>query len=80
MSSLAATSALYVSPAEEFNIIETLLAAQFATANFRAFRGPTMLIYTQGSGYISVGDYIELIECGWSRLFRRHQGGDLYPE
>ncbi|KNG90730.1 putative mannose-6-phosphate isomerase [Aspergillus nomiae NRRL 13137] len=64
MSSRQSTSVLYVSLAEEFNIIKTSLAPQFATANFRAFHGPTVLICTQGSGKIGVGDHTEPIECG----------------
>ncbi|BAE64955.1 unnamed protein product [Aspergillus oryzae RIB40] len=65
MSSQQSTSVLYESPAEEFNIIKTSLAPRSARANFQAFRGPTVLICTQGSGKIGVADHAELIECGY---------------
>ncbi|KAE8361935.1 mannose-6-phosphate isomerase [Aspergillus caelatus] len=76
MNSRESTSVLYTSPAEEFNIIKTFLAPQFATANFRAFRGPTVLICTQGSGKIGVGHYIELIECG--HVFFAGAGAEIF--
>ncbi|KAE8317493.1 mannose-6-phosphate isomerase [Aspergillus transmontanensis] len=76
MSSQQSTSVLYESPAEEFNIIKTSLAPRFATANFRAFRGPTVLICTQGSGKIGVGDHTELIECG--HVFFAGAGAEIF--
>ncbi|PIG84323.1 mannose-6-phosphate isomerase [Aspergillus arachidicola] len=76
MSPQQSTSVLYESPAEEFNIIKTSLAPRFATANFRAFRGPTVLICTQGSGKIGVGDHTELIECG--HVFFAGAGAEIF--
>ena len=56
---------LYDPPIEEFSVVKTDLKKKGAKATFDGIKGPSIVICTSGSGYISVGPKIEEMKTGY---------------
>jgi mannose-6-phosphate isomerase len=56
---------LYDPPIQEFSVLKTVLENSVASVRLDPFRGPTIIICTQGEGTIEVGAIKKEIKAGW---------------
>jgi mannose-6-phosphate isomerase len=56
---------LYDPPIEEFSVLKTVLEESGASVAYDPFRGPTIIICTQGEGTIEAGAIKKEIKAGW---------------
>ncbi|KAI1005517.1 Mannose-6-phosphate isomerase [Podosphaera aphanis] len=63
--SSGSSALLYDPPIEEFSVVGAFLKGKGAKATFEQISGPSIILCTAGSGTITVGSKVEIVETGY---------------